>query len=412
MGGGVALELAGRRPRRVRSLTLLSSIGVQELELLGDHLLNRGVHALQLAAVWALHEATPHFGRLDGFPLDVPYARNFYDSDQRPLRGILGRARDAGAHRPRRARPAGAGERRPRAPPAGAAQRAADARRQSLHGLCRPRPAGGADRRVSSTGSRPATRAAARGGRARAARRRRPAVRSRGGARRGRASPCSCCWRSSPLATLVSEDLTCIATGLLVSQGRVGLDRRQRRLRRRHPGRRPADLRRRPLSRPPLAGPAAAALDGDAERPGPQRRVVRSPRAGGHPRQPLPAGHPRRHLLHGRAAQDRLLEVPPLLLDRGGAVDAAAGRPGELAGGPHPALVRALPALGPAGGGGAGGGALAAALAGRQPVELGRAPTTARRAAAQAGVGVLAAVGDLSAAGALARLAGGCATAG
>ncbi|MDH3744127.1 MAG: alpha/beta fold hydrolase [Acidobacteriota bacterium] len=91
MGGGVALELAARYPERVRSLTLLSSIGVQELELLGNYFLNHGVHGLQLAGLWALHEAVPHFGALDGFPLDVPYARNFYDTDQRPLRGILER---------------------------------------------------------------------------------------------------------------------------------------------------------------------------------------------------------------------------------------------------------------------------------------------------------------------------------
>jgi pimeloyl-ACP methyl ester carboxylesterase/membrane protein DedA with SNARE-associated domain len=91
MGGGVALELAARHPERVRSVTLLSSIGVQEMELLGDHLLNHGVHGMQLAALWALHEGIPHFGLLDGFPLDVPYARNFYDTDQRPLRGILER---------------------------------------------------------------------------------------------------------------------------------------------------------------------------------------------------------------------------------------------------------------------------------------------------------------------------------
>lgn len=91
MGGGVALELAARYPERVRSLILLSSIGVQELELLGNYFLNHGVHGLQLAGLWALHEAFPHFGALDGFPLDVAYARNFYDTDQRPLRGILER---------------------------------------------------------------------------------------------------------------------------------------------------------------------------------------------------------------------------------------------------------------------------------------------------------------------------------
>ncbi len=91
MGGGVALELAARQPDRVRSVTLLSSIGVQELELLGSYPLNHGVHGLQLAGLWLLHEAVPHFGILDGFPLNVPYARNFFDTDQRPLRGVLER---------------------------------------------------------------------------------------------------------------------------------------------------------------------------------------------------------------------------------------------------------------------------------------------------------------------------------
>ena len=89
MGGGVALELYRLAPGRVGSLTLLSSIGVQEMELLGDYSLNRLLHGLQLGALWVAHEAVPHFGLLTHFPLDVPYARNFYDTDQRPLRSIL-----------------------------------------------------------------------------------------------------------------------------------------------------------------------------------------------------------------------------------------------------------------------------------------------------------------------------------
>ncbi|MEK6687795.1 MAG: alpha/beta fold hydrolase, partial [Gemmatimonadota bacterium] len=51
MGGGVAIELADRAPSRVASLTLVSSIGVQEYELLGDHWLNHSVHGLQLAGL-------------------------------------------------------------------------------------------------------------------------------------------------------------------------------------------------------------------------------------------------------------------------------------------------------------------------------------------------------------------------
>lgn len=89
MGGGVALELIDQAPERVASLTLLSAIGVQELELLGSHFLNHAVHGLQLGAIRLLHYGVPHFGALDDSMLSVEYARNFYDSDQRPLRGVL-----------------------------------------------------------------------------------------------------------------------------------------------------------------------------------------------------------------------------------------------------------------------------------------------------------------------------------
>jgi len=91
MGGGVALSMADLAGRRVRSITMLSAIGVQEMELLGDYTLNHALHGAQLAGLWGLRELTPHFGWLDGAMLGVPYARNFYDSDQRPLRGILSR---------------------------------------------------------------------------------------------------------------------------------------------------------------------------------------------------------------------------------------------------------------------------------------------------------------------------------
>ncbi len=89
MGGGVALELIDRVPDRVESLTLLAAIGVIELELLGSHPLNHGIHGLQLGALRVLRWVVPHFGALDDFPIGVPYARNFFDSDQRRLRPIL-----------------------------------------------------------------------------------------------------------------------------------------------------------------------------------------------------------------------------------------------------------------------------------------------------------------------------------
>ncbi len=89
MGGGAALHLAAAEPWRVASLTLLSAIGVQELELLGEYSLNHAIHAAQWAGIALATYAVPHFGALDRFPLNLAYANNFYQSDQRPLRAIL-----------------------------------------------------------------------------------------------------------------------------------------------------------------------------------------------------------------------------------------------------------------------------------------------------------------------------------
>ncbi len=89
MGGGVALNIADLTPDRVASITMLSSIGVQEMELLGEYHINHALHGLQLGGLWLIREGIPHFGYLDDAMLSVEYARNFYDTDQRPLRGYL-----------------------------------------------------------------------------------------------------------------------------------------------------------------------------------------------------------------------------------------------------------------------------------------------------------------------------------
>lgn len=89
MGGGVVLNLANIAPERVASLTMMSAIGVQEMELLGNYYLNHSIHGAQLGGLWFLHNAIPHFGWLDHSMLDLSYALNFFDTDQRPLRKFL-----------------------------------------------------------------------------------------------------------------------------------------------------------------------------------------------------------------------------------------------------------------------------------------------------------------------------------
>lgn len=89
MGGGVVLSLAQINPSRVLSITMLSAIGLQQREMLGNFYLNHLLYGLQLLVIWPLDNLVPHFGFLDRFELNNSYARNFWDSDQRPLEGIL-----------------------------------------------------------------------------------------------------------------------------------------------------------------------------------------------------------------------------------------------------------------------------------------------------------------------------------
>lgn len=88
-GGSVILRLADINPDRVKSLTMLSAIGVQELELLGDYTLNHALYSAQWAGLWTLQNFFPHFGYMDTGLINVPYARNLTDTDQRDLRDVL-----------------------------------------------------------------------------------------------------------------------------------------------------------------------------------------------------------------------------------------------------------------------------------------------------------------------------------
>lgn len=89
MGGGVILHMAERDGPRLASLTMMAAIGVQELEMFGKYELNHAVHGFQVLAFQGLDWLLPHFGAWRTGNGMRNYARNFFDSDQRPLRAIL-----------------------------------------------------------------------------------------------------------------------------------------------------------------------------------------------------------------------------------------------------------------------------------------------------------------------------------
>lgn len=88
-GGAVALEMAARLPGRIRSLTLISSVGLQEYELLGNYTLNQPIYTIYAASLWSLRWLTPHFGLLDDPVFSVSGAKNFADTDLRRNRALL-----------------------------------------------------------------------------------------------------------------------------------------------------------------------------------------------------------------------------------------------------------------------------------------------------------------------------------
>lgn len=88
-GGGVAIELAHRAPERVRSLALYGAIGIQEGEGSGDYYFEHFKYACGYALFVVIPECLPHFGLLGPRSQRHAFIRSFWDTDQRPLRAML-----------------------------------------------------------------------------------------------------------------------------------------------------------------------------------------------------------------------------------------------------------------------------------------------------------------------------------
>ncbi len=90
-GGGSALTGAALAPERVASVTLLGSIGVQEAEGSGSYAFEHVKYRVGWAALVALPEMLPHFGLLGPRHFRHAFIRNFMDSDQRGLDPLMRR---------------------------------------------------------------------------------------------------------------------------------------------------------------------------------------------------------------------------------------------------------------------------------------------------------------------------------
>lgn len=91
MGGGVAIQLFDLEPDRVRSLTMLAAIGVQEAEGSGDYHFEHLKYGVGYLLLVGGVELVPHFGLLGDRSFRHAFLRNFWDTDQRPNRQILQR---------------------------------------------------------------------------------------------------------------------------------------------------------------------------------------------------------------------------------------------------------------------------------------------------------------------------------
>ncbi|RNC85366.1 MAG: hypothetical protein ED557_00910 [Balneola sp.] len=90
IGGAVATEFSYTYPERVSSTTLMSANGVVELELLGGYHLNHAVYSAKYLGYSLFKFLTPNFGMFESVDRQILRAKIQRKSDQRELRGKLG----------------------------------------------------------------------------------------------------------------------------------------------------------------------------------------------------------------------------------------------------------------------------------------------------------------------------------
>lgn len=85
-GGLIATHIGiQKNGPNVGSLVLLASLGIQETHFLGNYTINRSLYSLLYPVVYAYEYAFPHFGRFYNQPLNVDFVRTMMQLDQRDM---------------------------------------------------------------------------------------------------------------------------------------------------------------------------------------------------------------------------------------------------------------------------------------------------------------------------------------
>ena len=88
-GGGAAIEAAHLAPQRIASMTLIGAIGIQRGEGSGDYHFEHAKYLTGYAGIVVLPELIPHFGILPDRAARHAFIRDFSDTDQRPIEALL-----------------------------------------------------------------------------------------------------------------------------------------------------------------------------------------------------------------------------------------------------------------------------------------------------------------------------------
>ncbi len=89
IGGGAAIQFVSEYPDLTESLSLLGASGVVELELLGGYHLNHAVYGAKYSFFLFAKYFVPHFGAFKGIDDQIKSAKIQYESDQRLVRKQL-----------------------------------------------------------------------------------------------------------------------------------------------------------------------------------------------------------------------------------------------------------------------------------------------------------------------------------